>query len=116
VIFQTTDGQDFASAQLLNNPSFDFICEFLKDNAGTTTSKIDPQKLLALVADPFNDKSFTTDYPICPNCHQKQTRVHTNTRTSQIEVGFATWAGFDNLTENDKTKRLKSLIRLHRLY
>lgn len=110
LVFQTKDGQDFCLAVLIDNPTFDFIVETLKNDKELKHKKVDPQKILTLVADKVNDKDFTTDYPICPICKKKQRQFNDNIRTSKKELHFATWSGFEKLTNDDKKKRIKEAI------
>jgi hypothetical protein len=114
LIFQTTDGQDFFYVMLIDNKTFDFICSFLNSKIGQKNSKADPQKVLALIADKVEGKEFTIDYPICPNCKHRQQHFNDNTRTTQRQIGFATWIDFESLTEDNKVKRLEDIISLHR--
>jgi len=44
LIFQTIDGQDFCIALLIDNPSFEFIEEVLKNDKELKHKKVDPQK------------------------------------------------------------------------
>lgn len=110
IIFQTKDAKDFYIAVLIDNKTFDFISEVLRDNKEFKNKKADPQKVLALIADKVGDKEFTTDYPICPICKARQKSFSDNTRTTKIELGFATWTDFENLSEDNKLKRLKEAI------
>lgn len=118
LIFQTADGQDFFLVELIDNKTFDFICEFLKNKSGQKISKADPQKILALLADKVNGKDFAIDYPICPNCKRRQNHFNDNTRTTQRQIGFASWTDFESLTEEKKLKKLEEIIDLNskRLY
>lgn len=113
LIYQTTDGQDFFLAELIDNKAFDFICDFLKNKAGQKISKADPQKILVLLADKVSGKEFAIDYPICLNCKRLQNHFSDNTRTTQREIGFASWMDFESLTANNKTKRLEDIISLN---
>lgn len=113
LIFQTTDGQDFFLAELIGNKTFDFIRNFLDSKGGQKISKADPQKVLALLADKVNSKDFAIDYPICPNCKRRQNHFNDNTRTTQRQIGYATWTDFESKSTDNKTKQLEDIISLH---
>ena len=110
LIFQTKDGQDFGIAVLIGNITFDFINETIKKDKELEHKKVDPQKILALVADKLNDKGFTAEYPICPICKKRQREFNDNIRTCKRELNFVTWHDFENLTSNDKIKRIKEAV------
>ena len=113
LIFQTADGKDFFLVELIDNKTFDFVCEFLKNKVGQKISKADPQKVLALLADKVNEKEFAIDYPICPICKRRQNHFNDNNRTTQRQIGFATWTDFESLTQENKTDRLEEIIYLY---
>lgn len=110
LIFQTKDGQDFGIAVLIDNTTFDFINETIKKDKELEHKKVDPQKILALVADKLNDKEITDKYPICPICKKRQREFNDNIRTSKRELNFVTWHDFENLISDDKIKRIKEVI------
>ena len=112
LIFQTTDAQDFFLVELIDNKTFDYVREFLKNKEGQKINKADPQKILAILADKINEKEFAIDYPICPNCKRRQNHFNDNNRTTQRQIGFATWTDFEGLTQENKTKRLEEIIHL----
>jgi hypothetical protein len=111
LIFQTADGQDFCIAVLIDNPSFEFIVEALKNDPQLKHKKVDPQKVLTLVADKLNDKEFTAEYPICPICKKRQRHFNDNIRTSKRELHFTTWNDFEHLTNDDKLKRVREVTQ-----
>ena len=113
LIFQTADGQDFFMVQLIDNKTFEFICEFLKSKLGQKISKADPQKILALLADKIDGKELAIDYPICPNCKRKQNHFNDNTRTTQRQISFASWTDFESLTQENKIEKLEEIINLN---
>ena len=102
LLWQTKDGRDFCIAILFDNPTFDLIIETLKSDIDLQKKKINPQKILALVADKPNGKDYTADYPMCPFCKRKQRHFKDNTRTVIMEVPFATWSDFERLGKDDK--------------
>jgi len=110
LIFQTADGQDFFLVELIDNKTFDLICNFLKNKVGQKISKADPQKILALLADKIDDKEFAINYPICPNCKRRQNHFNDNNRTTQRQIGFASWTDFESLTEDEKIKTLDDVV------
>ncbi len=110
LIFQTKDGQDFGIAVLIDNITFEFVVQTLKKDKELERKKVDPQKILTLVADKLNNKEFTTDYPICPICKKRQRHFNDNVRTTKRELNFVTWHDFENLTSDDKIKRIKEAI------
>ena len=110
LIFQTKDGQDFGIAVLINNATFNFIIDTLKKDKELEHNKVDPQKILTLVADKLDNKEFTSDYPICPICKKRQRHFNDNVRTSKRELNFVTWRDFESLTPDDKMKRIKGAV------
>jgi hypothetical protein len=112
IIFQTKDGKGFYIAVLIDNKTFDFIADILENNKDFKSSKADPQKILALIADKVDNKEFTTDYPICPICKSRQSSFGDNIRTNKIELGFATWTDFESLSQESKLIRLQEVINL----
>ena len=110
LIFQTKDGQDFAIAILIGNATFDFIIETIKNDEEIKNKKVDPQKILMLLADKLHDKEFTPDYPICPICKKRQRHFSDNIRTTNRELNFVTWLDFESLELNDKKKRIKEAV------
>lgn len=110
LIFQTKDGQDFAIAILIGNATFDFIIETIKNDEEIKNKKVDPQKILMLLADKLHDKEFTPDYPICPICKKRQRYFSDNIRTTNRELNFVTWLDFESLELNDKKKRIKEAV------
>ena len=109
ILCQTEDAQDFYIAELLNNPTFDFINSSLTQQEDLKRKRVDSQKVLTLLADKPNDKDFTTDYPICPICRKRQKHFNDNIRTTERQVGFVTWTDFESLTQDNKLDRLKRL-------
>lgn len=109
VLFQTDDGQDFYIAELTKNPTFDFITSILIHQK-LKVKQADPQKILALLADKPNGKSFTINYPICPICKRKKRGFNDNVKTTEREVGFASWTYFESLTQPNKTLQLEKAI------
>lgn len=112
IILQTKDGQDFYVAELINNETFNFIVEYLQENQELLQKKPDPQKVLILVADKPNGKEFSTDYPICPICKNKQNHYIDNIRTSTRELLFVTWNDFQKLTEKDKVEQIRKAVQI----
>ena len=112
IIFQTKDAKDFYIAVLIDNKTFDFIADILKTNKDFKSRKADPQKILALIADKVNNKEYTTDFPICPICKSKQRSFGDGNRTTQIELGFATWKEFESLSQESKLNKLQEVIDL----
>jgi len=110
ILCQTKDGQDFYIAGLLDNPTFDFITSNLTQLSNLTSNKIDPQKVLVLLADKPSGKDFTTDYPICPLCKKRKRYFNDNTRTSERQVGFVTWTNFESLTQDNKFEQFKETV------
>lgn len=110
LIFQTKDAKDFYIAVLINNKTFDFVLEVLKHNKYSQNIKTDPQKILVLIADKVNDKAFTTDFPICPNCKSRLRHFNADNRSSQIELGFVTWTDFERLSQENKLNRLQEVV------
>ncbi len=110
MIFQTKDAKDFYIAVLIDNKTFDFITEVLQRSKDFQNKKADPQKILALIADKVDDKEFTTDFPICPICKARQRSFDDSIRTTQIELGFATWTEFESLSQEGKLSRLQEVI------
>ncbi|HRI20140.1 MAG TPA: hypothetical protein PLA68_04280 [Panacibacter sp.] len=113
LIFQTKDGQDYFVAILIDNAIFDFIVETLTNDEELKHKKVDPQKILTLLADKINGIGFTTDYPICPICKRRQNHFNDNIRTTERELHFATWNDFENLTHDNKIKQIKEVF--HRM-
>lgn len=109
MIFQTKDAKDFYIAVLIDNKTFDFVVNILKQDKAFQNKNLDPQKILALIADKVDNKEFTTDFPICPICKSKQRSFGDGNRTTQIELGFATWVDFENLSDDGKLSRLKEV-------
>jgi hypothetical protein len=110
MIFQTKDAKDFFIAVLIDNNTFDFITEVLQRSKDFQNKKADPQKILALIADKVDDKEFTTDFPICSICRARQRSFDDSIRTTQIELGFATWTEFESLSQEGKLSRLQEVI------
>ncbi len=110
-IFQTKDAKDFYIAVTINNKTLDFIKNIVQHNSDFQNSKVDPQKLLALIADKVDEKEFTTDFPICPICKATQRSFDDNTRTTQIELRFATWTQFESLSQECKLTKLRFALR-----
>jgi hypothetical protein len=110
MIFQTKDAKDFYIAVLIDNKTFDFVTEVLQQSKDFQNKKADPQKILALIADKVDDKEFTTDFPICPICKARQRSFGDGIRTTQIELGFATWTDFESLSQEGKFSRLQEVI------
>ncbi len=112
ILCQTEDGQDFYIAELLDNPTFDFITSILNQQKDSKSKRVDPQKILILLADRPNGKDFTTDYPICTICKNKQKHFNDNRRTTEREVGFVTWTGFASLTQDNKLRAVEEVSNL----
>ena len=113
LIFQTTDGQDFFLVDLIDNETLDLVCNFLKSKTTQKINKVDPQKILALIAGKVNGKEFATDYPICPNCKRRQNRFNDNIRTTQRQISFVTWTNFESLTQENKIEKLGEILNLN---
>ena len=109
MIFQTKDAKDFYIAVLIDNKTFDFVVNILKQDKAFQNKNLDPQKILALIADKVDNKEFTTDFPICLICKSRQQSFGDGNRTTQIELGFATWVDFENLSDKGKLSRLKEV-------
>jgi hypothetical protein len=110
MIFQTKDAKNFFIAVLIDNKTFDFIVDILQHKKEFETKKSDLHKILALIADRADNKEFTTDYPICKS---KQLNYDDNIRTTKIELSFATWTDFENLSHESKLIKLKEVIDLY---
>jgi hypothetical protein len=110
MIFQTKDAKEFYIAVLIDNKTFDFVVDILKQDKAFQNKKLDPQKILALISDKVDNKEFTTDFPICPICKSRLRSFGDGNRTTQIELGFATWTDFENLSNEGKLRRLKEVI------
>jgi hypothetical protein len=110
MIFQTKDAKDFYIAVLIDNKTFDFVVAILKQDKAFQNKKLDPQKILALIADKADNKEFITDFPICPICKSRLRSFGDGNRTTQIELGLATWTEFENLSKQGKLSRLKEVI------
>jgi hypothetical protein len=111
LIVQTKDGQDFGVLTLIDNPALAFIENTLMSDAELNQKKADPQKILTLVADTLNGKEFTTDYPICPICRERQKHFNDNKRTRKKELPLATWNDFEKLTQAGKIGRIKEVAQ-----
>ena len=112
IIFQTKDAQDFYIAVLIDNKTFDFIADTLKTNKDFKSQTVNPQKILALIADKVDNKEFTTDFPICAICKSRQRSFGDGNRTTQIELGFATWTEFESLSKENKLSKLQGVIEM----
>lgn len=113
MILQTQDAKDFYVGVLIDNKTLDFITDTLQNNTDFKHKKADPLKILTLIADKTNNKEFTTDYPICPICKSKLRGFDDSIRTSQIELGLATWTDFENLSPENKLRRLQEVINVY---
>ena len=58
LLFQTIDGKDFYYVALIDNETFAFVCQYLKDNTQQKIKKLDPQKILALLQINLATKNF----------------------------------------------------------
>ena len=107
IILQTSDGKDFLVAVLIDNDTFGHI-----DQAIVKSGKknIDSQKILSKLADPFNGKTFTDSYPICPKCCSKLRHYNDDNKTTRHIINYATWNNFEALTVDRKAEKLSELI------
>jgi hypothetical protein len=111
IIVQTKDGQDFFVSELINNETFNFIVEHLEVNKEFRQKKIDPQKVLTLVADRPIGKELSIDYPICPICNNRQNHYNDNIRSSSRELHLLTWNDFEGLSESDKAVQIRRVVK-----
>ena len=109
IMFQTKDGEDFYVAVLLGNRTLNFITNTLKQDKQLSNEEVNPQKILAFVADKPNNKELTADYPICPICKARQERYSDNIKTNKIEVKYASWFDFEKLSQENKIARIKKV-------
>lgn len=112
IMFQTKDGKDFYIAVLIGNKNLDFITNTLKQDKQFSNREINPQKILALIADKVDNKELTADYPICPICKARQKRYGDNMRTNKTEVKYASWFDFENLSPENKVQRTKKAVSI----
>lgn len=112
IILQTMDGHDFYLAELIDNRTFNLIVELLKGDRELLAKKVDPQKVLTLVADRPNGKEFSTHYPICPICKSKQNHYSDNIRTNTRELPFASWNQFQQSTKSDKVNQIIKAVKV----
>ena len=112
-IFQTTDGQDFYIAILIDNASLDFVSTILKTDSELKQRKIDPQRILAILADKVDGKEFTIHYPICPICKHEIKHYSDDSKTGEKELPFASWNDFEKLTNDQKISLIKEAV--HRI-
>ena len=110
IILQTKDGRDFYIAELIDNEVFKFIVEYLQKDQQLLPKKADPQKVLTLVADKQDGKFFSMEYHICPICKSKQNHYSDNSRTNTIELAFATWNEFQQLTDKEKVEQIRKAV------
>lgn len=110
ILCQTKDGQEFYIAELLDNPTFDFVSSVLTQQKEIKSKLLDSQKILVLLADKPNGKDFTKDYPICPICKNRQKHFTDSKRTTERKVGFVTWTHFESLTQDNKLKQVEDAI------
>ena len=106
LIFQTSDGQNFVIATLINNKSFDIIRDTLKD---IDNKKCDPQNVLAKLADPINGQEFTNE-TLCPICGHKQRLFSDDIKTTTKELAFATWENFESLSRENQVILITEIV------
>jgi hypothetical protein len=104
-IFQTTDGQEFFVGVFIDNKTVDEVKSALK---GET---YDLYAIMTQLADKRNNKSFSTVYPICPNCKRKIRYYTDNDKTTEKEAHYVTWADFQSKNEDEKKEAVLELIK-----
>jgi hypothetical protein len=111
ILLQTEDAKEFYIAVLIDNPTFSFISHILEQNTSFKSNKIPPQQVLALIADRVNNKKLSPNYPVCPVCKSRLRSFGDNNRTTEIELGYASWKDFEKLSGEDKIKRLQQVLQ-----
>lgn len=103
-IFQTTDGQDFFLGQFIDNDAVKDVQEILNGKL------YDLYTIMTRLADKKDNKTFSTAYPICPNCTKTITCYSDNNRTIERQIEPATWTDFQRKDKNEKLKIVLSLF------
>lgn len=100
ILFQTLDGKHVVFVSLHENPTFDRICETAGKLTSKHSSRIDPQEILAKLADPVYGKALTARTYRCPNCNGKKCTAVVNDPGSLTFrlIPIATWDRFLKLS------------------
>ena len=110
MVFQTKDAKDFCIAVLIDNKTFNLIVDTIQQDKELKSKNINPQKILALLADKFDNKEFSPYFPLCPICKSRQRNYGDSIRTTQSELNYVTWNEFESLTQENKLRKVREAI------
>jgi hypothetical protein len=103
-IFQTTDGQDFFIGEFIDNEAVEDVQEILNGKS------FDLYAIMAQLADKKDNKTFSTTYPLCPNCTKRIIYYSDNNKTIDRQIDFAKWTDFQRKGKDEKRKIVLGLF------
>jgi len=107
-LMQTIDGKDYCIGIIVDNPTFNFVDNYLQDKGVEGFQRATYIKqILRLLADRTYNKEFSKSYPICPICQKLQTSYNDDVKTIVRDLSYASWNDFDKLSLDKKLIKLK---------
>lgn len=110
---QTIDGKDYCIGVIANNPTFDFVDNYLQDKGIENFQRATYiRQILRSLADRIYNKEFSKYYPICPICQKLQTNYNDDVRTVIKDLSYASWNDFEKLSVDEKLMKLEEVTSL----
>jgi len=114
-LYQTEDGAQFTYLNTFDEEGWDRIEEIFKVNAHISldknNKKIDIfQNVVKKCADKFEGKSYSTEFPLCPECGNKINSYSDEIMMFDKELKKASWSEFMSLSPDDQVAKVLNQI------